>query len=122
MDQFLHIVSLGHTDKYLRRGKLLFTVHCKDRKALSDVFQALGARINFAGKSTLLSKQFTGISRTVSSIGPTKYYFELQSYFTLERAPGVILSSLCHRLCKCHLGPGEKKKNKKLKLIQGSLL
>lgn len=106
VDQFLHVVSLGCAQLYLHRWKHPSSVHCKGRKALSD--QELRVRINFRGNSDILSKQFTSISRTDTSTEPTKYYFELQSYFTSERALEVILSSLCCRLYKCHLGPEKK--------------
>lgn len=108
VDQFLHVVSLGFAQQYLHRQKYPFTLHCKGRKALSDRFQEHRVRINFRGESAILSKHFTTISRTDTSTKPTKLYFELQSYFASERAPEVILSSLCCRLCKCHLGPEKK--------------
>lgn len=108
VDQFLHVVSLGFAKQYLHRQKHPFTVHCKGRKALSDCLQEHRVRINFRGESAILSKQFTSISRTDTSTEPIKLYFELQCYFTSERALEVILSSLHCRLCKCHLGPEKK--------------
>lgn len=118
---FCPLQVIASTQQYPCRWKLLLTVHCKDGKALTDLVQEPGVRINFGGKPALLTKQFTSISRTVISFEHTKDYLELQNYFTSERGPEVILSSLCCRFCKCHLGP-EKKKKINLKLIKGSLL
>lgn len=102
------MLCLGFAKQYLHRQKHPFTVHCKGRKALSDCLQEHRVRINFRGESAILSKQFTSISRTDTSTEPIKLYFELQCYFTSERALEVILSSLHCRLCKCHLGPEKK--------------